>query len=154
MLSTLSRVLVITVFAALLVFQGCKKREAYVNNAVGKDSVFTTAMTDSAVSNAKGFQLTDYDTPPSPTLNPMPSYPAKFKSSGIQGVVVLDVQILKDGSVGDIKVIKSLLSEPGGLDDAAETAVRKWLFKPAMKDSKPVESRVNIPISFSLKSVK
>jgi protein TonB len=81
----------------------------------------------------------------------MPAYPVNFRKSGIQGVVVLDVEVLEDGTVGDIIVIKSLLSEEGAMDDAAVLAVKSWIFKPALLNNKPVKSRVNIPISFSLK---
>jgi len=100
---------------------------------------------------ATGFNLTEYDTPPTPVTNPMPVYPVNFRKSGIQGVVVLDVEVLQDGTVGDIVVMKSLLSKEGAMNDAAVASVKSWLFKPALLDNAPVKSRVNIPISFSLK---
>lgn len=98
------------------------------------------------------YKLTAYDTPPVPVQNPMPAYPSKYRNSGIQGVVVLEVQVLNDGTVGDIKVMKSLLSKEGGLDEVAVNAVKTWIFKPALKNNQPVESKVTIPIPFSLRA--
>jgi protein TonB len=81
----------------------------------------------------------------------MPAYPPKYRSSGIQGVVLLDVQVLATGSVGEITVKKSLMDGEGGLDEAALTSVKNWIFKPAMKDNKAVSSHVNVPVPFTLK---
>jgi TonB family protein len=153
MLNIVLRLSLITIII-LLLFSACKKNEVSSNATPKSDSILINDAPDSERINTTGYQLTEYDTPPSPIQNPMPQYPVRFKSSGIQGVVVLDVLVLSDGSVGDIKVIKSLLSEPGGLDDTAVATVKTWLFKPAMKNEKPIDSRVTIPISFSLRSAK
>ena len=51
-----------------------------------------------------------------------------------------------DGSVAKALVDRS---EPAGVfDETALAAVKKWKFTPAMKDGKPVASRVRVPIDF------
>jgi protein TonB len=64
-----------------------------------------------------------------------------------QGIVVLSVVVLVDGSVGDIHVVKSLGM---GLDEKAVEAIKKWKFKPGMKGGQPVNVRANIEINFHL----
>jgi TonB family protein len=141
-------------FMCLILLQsGCKRNDIQSNKKSNTtDTLLTQDVLEPDSLEVKGFNLTDYDTPPTPIQNPMPIYPVKYRKSGIQGVVVLDVQVLSDGHVGEVIVHKSLLAEPGGLDDTAVSAIKSWLFKPASKDNKPIESRVNIPIPFSLKS--
>lgn len=136
----------------LLTTYGCTKQSskplAESNSIEVPDSV-SDASADTTFQG--GLSFTKYDTPPTPIQNTMPAYPDKYRSSGIQGVVVLDVAVNADGTVGPVAVKKSLLSGAGGLDEAAVTAVKNWLFKPALQDNKPVAANVNIPIPFNLK---
>jgi TonB family protein len=130
----------------------CKKRD--LNNEMNTVGIDTTSLDlnvpEDTTSNGS-FKLTEYDTPPVPINNPMPVYPVQYRNSGIQGVVLLDVEVLPDGKVGEVKVLKSLLSSEGGLDDMAKAAVKGWIFKPALFNKKPIAAHVNIPIPFALK---
>jgi len=57
------------------------------------------------------------------------------------------VVVTVEGKATNIRVAKS----PGlGLDEKATEAVRKWKFKPAMKDGRPVDAQVPILITFRL----
>ncbi len=77
---------------------------------------------------------------------PAPAYPKAAADAGISGKVVLIVDVAADGTVANAEVEKS---EPAGVFDAnALAAVRKWLFKPATKDGKPVGGRIRVPIEF------
>lgn len=77
---------------------------------------------------------------------PAPAYPKAAANAGISGKVVLIVDVAADGTVANVEVEKS---EPAGVFDAnALAAVRKWLFKPATKDGKPVGGRIRVPIEF------
>jgi protein TonB len=69
------------------------------------------------------------------------------KESLVEGTVLVQALVGKDGRVKDTKVIKSVPF----LDDAAVAAVRKWVFKPASSGGKPVAVWVAVPISFSLR---
>ncbi len=107
-----------------------------------------------SVQKSGDYRMVEYDTPPQPTSNPYPPYPKKFRPTGIQGVVVLDVEVLEDGKVGEVLVNKSLLSSEGGLDETAVMAVKKWMFEPAMYEKKPVKARVTVTVPFFLKPNK
>jgi TonB family protein len=76
-----------------------------------------------------------------------PDYPADARQQGIEGTVLVQVLIGRDGLVKDTKVVKS---NPA-LDAAAVTAVQQWRFKPAVTKGEPVAVWVAVPIGFHLK---
>ena len=77
-------------------------------------------------------------------------YPVFAKNAGIEGDVILQVEVFKDGSVGAIEILKSLMSGPGGLDEAALKSVKQWTFSPAKSGGKPVACWVTFSVNFSL----
>ena len=77
-------------------------------------------------------------------------YPVFAKNAGIEGDVILQVEVFRDGSVGAIEILKSLMSGPGGLDEAAIKSVKQWEFSPAKSGGKPVACWVTFSVSFSL----
>ncbi len=91
-----------------------------------------------------------YDTPPQVIGQISPVYPSDARKAGIQGTVILEVQVYKDGSVGDILVKRSVQAGPGGLDEAAIAAVRAVSFEPGETDGEPVDTLLIIPIEFKL----
>jgi TonB family protein len=52
---------------------------------------------------------------------------------------VLYAVVRRDGTVGDIKVVRSP-STSVAFDEAAVEALQKWRFKPAFKDGAPVDA--------------
>jgi protein TonB len=78
-----------------------------------------------------------------------PNYTPEAMRLKIQGVVILDVVILSNGTVGDIKVVKSL-DAVHGLDAEAIKAARKWLFKPAMRQGQPVPVYATLEVTFRI----
>ncbi|HEX4918249.1 MAG TPA: TonB family protein [Limnobacter sp.] len=80
--------------------------------------------------------------------NPAPQYPALSRRLGEQGRVLLDVYILPDGSVGEIKLNKS--SGFDRLDNAALQAVKAWKYVPAKRGEKPIPFWYVQPVSFVL----
>ena len=68
----------------------------------------------------------------------------------IQGIVALEAIVLPDGSVGRIRVIRSL-DNAFGLDDEAVTAVKQWRFAPGTLAGRPVPVLVNIELAFTLR---
>ena len=66
----------------------------------------------------------------------------------IQGNVVLEIVVRSDGSVGAVKVRRSL---GGGLDQRAIEAVRQWRFNPAKRHGTPVDVAVEIEVEFKLR---
>ncbi|GEM_PF-7020623 len=98
----------------------------------------------------KPFNYIPYEDPPEP-INPIvPEYPESAKKLGIEGIVVLEVYVYADGTIGQIKVIKSLMAGPGGLNEAAINAVKQWKFQPGKSGGKPIDTSVIIPIEFTL----
>jgi len=81
--------------------------------------------------------------------NPPPTYPRIARIRGYQGDVMLDVLVNMNGTVGDLKVIKS--SGYPLLDRAAKSSVKNWLFEPGMIGKKKVKMWVRVPIRFELK---
>jgi protein TonB len=91
-----------------------------------------------------------YEDPPVPIRQIPPVYPDFARTAGIVGAVTLQVEVFVDGSVGAIDVVKSLMSGPGGLDEAAKKAVRQWEFSPAKSGGKPVAVWVIFDVNFRL----
>jgi TonB family protein len=80
--------------------------------------------------------------------NPKPLYPQEAREKGYEGEVVLRVEVLSNGRVGQIEIKKSSGYEL--LDRSALTAVKEWKFIPAKKDDAPIPLWVNIPVKFQL----
>jgi TonB family protein len=91
------------------------------------------------------------DAPPPPEpekiSGPNPMYPEAARRARIQGVVVLECTIGKDGSVKEAKVLRGL---PLGLTESAVDAVKKWQFKPSTLNGKPVEVLYILTVRFNL----
>jgi len=75
-----------------------------------------------------------------------PQYPPQARRAGIQGTVVLQVLIGKDGTVQNLHV----LSGHPMLIQAAMDAVRKWRYKPYYLNGEPVEADSQISVNFTL----
>lgn len=80
--------------------------------------------------------------------NPKPTYPAYARRRGIEGRVVLHVEVTAEGGVAVVAVVES--SGHDTLDAAAATAVRHWRFQPARRDGVAVPSHLRVPIVFRL----
>ena len=64
--------------------------------------------------------------------------------------VLLECVVETDGSVGPVRVRRSL-DTVNGLDEEAMKAAKQWRFTPAMKDGAPVRMLVVIELTFSLR---
>ena len=78
---------------------------------------------------------------------PDPGYSDLARSEKISGTAILLVQVLVDGTVGQIRPQKML---GYGLDEKAYYAIKNWKLKPAMKDGNPVAVVVPVEVSFRL----
>ena len=75
-----------------------------------------------------------------------PDYPMLARQMRVQGSVVLQALIGRDGLIQNLRI----LSGPPILATAAEEAVRQWHFKPHYVGSEPVETRANITVNFTI----
>ncbi len=76
----------------------------------------------------------------------VPQYPAIARAARIQGTVVLQATIAKDGTIQNLRVING----PPMLQQAAFDAVRSWRYKPYLLNGEPVEVETTINVVFNL----
>jgi len=78
-----------------------------------------------------------------------PDYPELARVARIQGRVILQAIVLKDGTVGELEILNC--NRPGmGFEEAAVSAVAQWRYKPAMQGSKPVDVYFTVRVDFEL----
>jgi len=87
----------------------------------------------------------DFDSPPKPKKQVAPKYSIELQEKSIEGIVLLHVFVSNDGSVGDILILNPLHPD---LDNNCVETVRKWTFKPAKYNRKPVAVWITFPIEF------
>lgn len=75
-----------------------------------------------------------------------PGYPVLARQMKVQGSVILQALIGRDGLIQDLHV----LTGPPILADAAEQAVRQWRFKPHYQNNEPVETQTSITVNFTI----
>jgi TonB family protein len=79
-----------------------------------------------------------------------PEYTSDAMRAKVQGVVLLECVVSTNGSVEQIKVIRSL-DQTFGLDDQAIKAARQWRFSPGTRLGEAVPVLVTIELSFVLR---
>ncbi len=75
-----------------------------------------------------------------------PTYPPLARQARIQGVVILQAQISKDGSIENLQ----LVSGHPMLAPAAIEAVKQWKYKPYLLNGEPVEVDTQVQVNFTL----
>jgi protein TonB len=75
-----------------------------------------------------------------------PSYPLLARQMKVQGSVILQAMIGRDGIIQNLR----LVSGPHILASAAEDAVRQWHFKPHLQNNEPVETQAKITVNFTI----
>lgn len=87
---------------------------------------------------------------PSVVREVKPQYTADAMRAKVQGTVWLECVVMSDGTVGDVKVIRSL-DPVFGLDTEAIKAARQWRFVPGMRQGVPVPVIITIELTFTLR---
>ena len=77
-----------------------------------------------------------------------PGYTDEARRRSIEGDVVLEIVVRQDGSVGNVKVTRTL---GAGLEQKAIEAVRQWRFGPARRHGAPVDVVVEVSVEFKLR---
>ncbi len=75
-----------------------------------------------------------------------PVYPPIAQAAGVQGIVMMEIRIEPDGTVGTATVMRSIPL----LDGAALDAVKQWQFTPTLLNGQPVAVIMTVTINFSL----
>ena len=76
-----------------------------------------------------------------------PDYTDAARKAHINGVVIVEAVVNKQGEVEQVKVLKGL---PMGLSEEAVEAVKKWRFHPGTLNGEPVEVIFNLTVNFTL----
>ena len=76
-----------------------------------------------------------------------PQYPETARDSGQEGTVYCDVRVDETGVVREVSVVESVTPL---LDQAAVTAARTAVYKPAKRKGAPVAAWARIPVEFRL----
>ncbi|MDH5491771.1 MAG: TonB family protein, partial [Myxococcales bacterium] len=72
-------------------------------------------------------------------------YPPAALEEGREGTLQLLITVEADGGVGEVRVLSPLAPD---LEAAAIEAVRRWRFRPAMREGRPIASRIRVPFVF------
>lgn len=83
---------------------------------------------------------------PKKLVHVAPVYPPIALAAGKEGLVILEALIAEDGTVRDVRVLRSELL----LDEAAVTAVRQWRFTPTLLNGEPVPVVMTVTVGFTL----
>ena len=94
--------------------------------------------------------LEEADVPPRQIRTAEPVYPNTARNLRKEGLIMINVLISETGDVIQTAVIGGDRGSLG-FDKAAENAVRKWKFSPAVKDGVPVRVWKPVTIGFKLK---
>jgi protein TonB len=73
-----------------------------------------------------------------------PAYPREAAQQKMQGPVVLEATIGRDGSVEDLKIVRGYFV----LSRAAIAAVKQWRFKPYVQNGRAAEVQTTLTIDF------
>lgn len=86
-------------------------------------------------------------TPPVPLATPAPDYPELMRRVGIEGLVVLEAVIDREGHVTDVRVLRGVNPV---LDRAASEAVLRWRYQAARIDGRSVAVYLSVTVNFRL----
>jgi len=87
--------------------------------------------------------------PPTLVHRVEPTYPPTAVSARLQGIVILEAVVDEEGTVKDVKVLRSVNPL---LDREALAAVRQWRYSPVVLNGTPVPFVLSVSLSFSLQN--
>lgn len=73
-----------------------------------------------------------------------PMLPKEARDAGVQGIVILEITVGVDGTVGNARVLRSIPL----LDQAALDAVRQWRYEPKMLNGRAVPVILTVTVPF------
>ncbi|CAM2067671.1 TonB family protein [Sulfidibacter corallicola] len=88
--------------------------------------------------------------PPVFTRKVPPKYPERAVKIKLQGYVILEAILRRDGSVEDIKVLRGLGKGKFGFEEEAKKALERWEFLPGKVNGKAADVRMTLKIDFVL----
>jgi periplasmic protein TonB len=85
--------------------------------------------------------------PPVKVKDVGPLYPAIARAAHVEGVVIIEATIGRDGKVRDARILRSIQL----LDAAALDAVRQWEYNPTLLNGAPVSVVMTVTVNFKLR---
>lgn len=76
----------------------------------------------------------------------LPMYPAIAQGAHVEGIVILEAVIDERGRVSETRILRHVPL----LDDAAEAAVRQWVYSPTLLNGQPIPVVVTVTVQFRL----
>ena len=127
-------------------------RQAVIGGLNGEEAPYLFLVLEPAGAPASAggdpLQVGDGITAPRRLVTSPPQYTPTARKERVQGFVIVQAVIDKQGKVSDVKVLKGL---PFGLTEAAVEAIRQWIFEPAQDAlGNPVSVYYNLTINFTL----
>ncbi len=77
-----------------------------------------------------------------------PTYPPAAFDARYSGSVLVEMTVLKDGMVGNVKVIECTRPKVG-FEEAATKAVKQWRFEPGTENGQPVDVVTRLQLNFN-----
>jgi len=105
------------------------------------------AQTNAAWPPAGVYPARDVDVLPKVVSQVKSTYTPEAIRARTEGLVRLACVVLADGTVGEVRVVKSL---GNGLDESAIAALKRWQFSPAVKNGAAVPTAVDVQMAFTL----
>jgi protein TonB len=93
-------------------------------------------------------QADQLELPSYSTANPSFVYPVMANVYGVEGKLIVRVQVLADGTPGQMLLKQS--SGNGILDRDAKEQLARWRFNPARKNGQAVTAWVDVPVTYRL----
>lgn len=93
------------------------------------------------------FDLSQLDRVPQPIVQPPPQFPIQLKKEIEHAEVVVEFIVDTRGETREVRVVSSTHH---GFEQAAVDGVGKWRFRPGMKTGRKVNTRMMVPIRFTV----
>jgi TonB family protein len=124
-------------------------RDATINLDLGSSKPRTSPPAQpaaAATTDANAAEQVSADAPEVLSRPSKPVYPPLAEQMKVEGSVILQVNIDKNGTILDTQV----LSGPAILAAAAQEAVRQWRFRPRYKNGAPIETKAHVVVNFTI----
>jgi TonB family protein len=116
-----------------------------LNSAGGSWIIHFAALKADSAPSSSGESSSGELSSPVATSKVDPAYPLELMRQNVSGTVILHAVILADGTVGTVRVLRSVDDR---LDRFASEAIAKWQFQPATKNGAPVAVEATFWIPF------
>jgi len=78
-----------------------------------------------------------------------PHYRSEAMKAAVQGIVGMEAVVEADGTIGKVRVVRSL-DKKYGMDEEAVEALEKWRFAPGKRGGDPVPVLIEVEMTFAV----